>query len=410
MMASKSLPITKEMVWRAYEKVKRNNGSPGVDKQTITEFDSNLSGNLYKLWNRLSSGSYFPPAVKEVEIPKGDGRVRKLGIPTISDRIAQMVVKDYLEPTIEPIFHPNSFGYRPGKNAIQAVEQARRNCWDLDWAVDLDIQSFFDDIDHELLLKAVSKHTREKWVLLYITRWLTAPIQQEQQLQARTKGTPQGGVISPLLANLFLHYCFDKWMQLRYPEVRFERYADDIVLHFRTQKESLFILNRIQERFNACKLKVHPEKTKVVYCRDKKRDKSDHPVVSFDFLGFTFKARQCRIKTNNHVFYSFTPAISTKSRVKIANAIKARNLSRRITDNFEIFAAELNPQIRGWITYYGKFRKSELHKVFYQLNKRLTKWIADKYKLNIRRAVARNKALAKYNPKLFVHWEHGILP
>ncbi|WPV67029.1 reverse transcriptase domain-containing protein [Chitinophaga sp. LS1] len=194
MMASRSLPITKEMVWHAYGKVKRSNGSAGVDEETISMFDQNLSGNLYKLWNRLRSGSYFPPAVKEVAIPKGDGKVRKLGIPTVSDRIAQMVVKDYLEPIIEPIFHPNSFGYRPGKNALQAVEQARRNCWDLDWAVDLDIQSFFDDIDHELLLKAIERHTSEKWVLLYIRRWLTAPIHKEQQSEARTKGTPQGGV------------------------------------------------------------------------------------------------------------------------------------------------------------------------------------------------------------------------
>jgi len=410
MNESKSIPISKQMVWNAYQKVRANGGSAGVDRQSIEDFEQNLSDNLFKLWNRLASGSYFPPAVKEVEIPKANGKVRKLGIPTVSDRVAQMVIKDYLEPTIDPLFHPNSFGYRPGRSAHHALDQAKRNCWDLDWVVDLDIQSFFDEIDHDMLLKALQKHTTEKWVLMYVKRWLTVPVEQNGEQIARVKGTPQGGVISPLLANLFLHYAFDKWMQSRYPEVRFERYADDIILHFRTQKEAGFILNRIKERLNACKLKAHPEKTKIIYCRDQKRNKSDHAVVSFNFLGYTFKARQVRNKTTQHIFYSFTPAISKEARVKINNAIKARNIRRRINESLETFAQEMNPQIRGWIAYYGKHRKSEMGKVFFRLNKRISNWIRDKHKIGIREAVEKHKALAKANPKLFAHWEHGYRP
>jgi RNA-directed DNA polymerase len=413
MNESKSLPITKEMVWKSYQKVKANKGSAGIDKESIEMFDAKLSDNLYKLWNRLSSGSYFPPAVKEVEIPKGRGKVRKLGIPTVSDRIAQMVVKEYLEPNLDPIFHKSSFGYRPGKSAHQALEQAKMNCRTYDMVIDLDIKGFFDELDHELLLLALQKHTKEKWVLMYVQRWLTAKVQKHDgKQQARTVGTPQGGVISPLLSNLFLHYCFDKWMEINFPKLQFERYADDIIVHCRTPEQASHVLSRIEKRLADCKLRVHPEKTKLVYCRDSNRYRRTYPRVSFTFLGFTFKPRYCKSKEGN-LFYSFTPAISREAVKKINTAIKKLEIHRMTETKIEVIANMLNPSIRGWINYYGKFRKSELQKIFYVLNNRLFKWVRRKYKqykTNIMGAIWWLRRVAKANPNLFVHWQHGFKP
>ncbi|MEC4115309.1 group II intron reverse transcriptase/maturase, partial [Myroides pelagicus] len=225
---SRSIPITKQMVWEAYRKVKSNKGSAGVDEETLIDFDADLSKNLYKLWNRLSSGSYFPQSVKAVEIPKGNGGTRTLGIPTIADRIAQEVVKSYIEPRLEAVFVPSSYGYRPHKSAHDAIEQVRTNVRNYGWVIDMDIKSFFDEVDHDLLLKALSKHVTEKWVMLYIKRWLASPVSRNGVLEHKVgKGTPQGGVISPLLANLYLHYVLDKWLEKHYPNVRFVRYADD---------------------------------------------------------------------------------------------------------------------------------------------------------------------------------------
>ncbi len=232
---AKSFDISKQMVWNAYLKVKANKGSAGIDMQTMEGFEKNLKKNLYKIWNRLSSGSYFPPAVRRVDIPKSNGKLRPLGIPTISDRIAQMVVKDYLEPSVEPFFHNDSYGYRPGKSALDAIAQTRQRCWRDDWVLDLDIKGFFDTIDHKLVMKAVTQFTQCKWVLLYIQRWLKADVVMPNgQTVNRDLGTPQGGVISPLLANIFLHFVFDKWMGINFPKVHFERYADDIVVHCRS--------------------------------------------------------------------------------------------------------------------------------------------------------------------------------
>src|ERR1700720_1987890 len=288
---AKPFKIPKREVWEAFKRVKANQGAAGVDGQSISAFEANLSGNLYKLWNRMSSGSYFPPPVRRVDIPKANGGTRPLGIPTVADRIAQEVVRRYLEPLLEPRFHADSYGYRPGRSAIDAIRTARRRCWRADWVVDLDIKGFFDSIDHELLLKALRKHTDCRWVLLYVERWLRAPMQVEDGRQEpRTAGTPQGGVASPLLANLFLHYVFDRWMVRTHPYTLFERYADDIICHCRTKSGAVALLAQLEERFVACRLRLHPQKTKIVYCKDAHRT-GTYPVVSFDFLGYTFRPR-----------------------------------------------------------------------------------------------------------------------
>ena len=288
---AKPLPIGKRQVWEAYKRVKANRGAAGVDGQTLSHFDGDISNNLYKLWNRLASGSYLPPAVLRVEIPKSDGGIRPLGIPTVTDRIAQMVVKQVLEPLVEPVFHEDSYGYRPGKSAHQALAQTRKRCWKYAWVLELDIKGFFDNIDHVMLLKAVRHHTQEKWIVMYIKRWLTAPVQMpDGTLQARTRGTPQGGVISPLLANLFLHYVFDKWMQREYADVPFERYADDAVCHCKSQAQATKLMEDLGKRFAQCGLELHPVKTRIVYCKDEAR-RGNYVQTSFDFLGFTFRPR-----------------------------------------------------------------------------------------------------------------------
>ncbi len=291
MKEAKPFLISKRAVWEAYQKVKANKGAAGVDAQSIEDFDRRLKDNLYKIWNRMSSGSYFPPPVRTVKIPKADGSERRLGIPTVADRIAQTVVKEKLEPRIEPLFHPSSFGYRPGRSALDAVGKARRNCWDYDWVLDLDVRGFFDNIDWELLMKAVRKHAPEPWVVLYIERWLKAPAEEADGTRVeRTRGTPQGGVISPLLANLFLHYAFDQWMARQFPQLRFERYADDAIVHCRTRREAEEVWDAVAKRLKDCRLELHPQKTKIVYCKGDDR-RGNYPDQKFDFLGYTFSSQ-----------------------------------------------------------------------------------------------------------------------
>ena len=307
--------------------MKANNGAAGVDGQTIEEFESNLEGNLYKLWNRLVSGSYLPPAVLRVEIPKGDGEIRPLGIPTVADRIAQMVIKQHWEPALEKHFHRDSYGYRPGKSALDAVGAVRERCWRNDWVLDLDIKGFFDNISHELMLKAVAKHTDEKWVLLYIERWLKAPIEKrDEALIYPDKGTPQGGVISPLLANLFLHYAFDQWMEREFPGISFARYADDAVCHCKTEAQAEMLKRELIERMEEVGLELHPEKTKIVYCQDDDR-KQLYPRTSFDFLGYQFRARRSKNRYGKH-FINFSPAISPKAAKAIRQEMRRWKLHR----------------------------------------------------------------------------------
>jgi RNA-directed DNA polymerase len=376
---AKPFSISKRVVFEAYKRVKANKGAAGIDEESIADFEINLKDNLYKIWNRMSSGSYFPPPVRAVDIDKKDGGQRRLGVPTVSDRIAQMVAKIYFEPKVESYFHPDSYGYRPRKSAIEAVGVARQRCWRYDWVLDLDVKGFFDNIDHELMMLAVRKHTNSKWLLLYIDRWLKAPVQLEDgTLVSRDKGSPQGSVISPLLANLFLHYVFDEWMRRHYSTIPFERYADDIIVHCRSKEQVGFIRSKIEKRLLECKLEAHPEKTKIVYCKDSNR-KGNYPTKRFDFLGYSFQPRLAKGR-GNRFFVNFSPALSSKAAKSIRKAI--RNWKIHLMSDKSIFdlSMDANPVIRGWINYYGMYYKSALHPIFNQLNRALIKWAMRKYK------------------------------
>jgi len=403
---AKPFSIAKSEVWQAYKKVKANQGAAGVDGQSIEEFERDLSNNLYKLWNRMSSGSYFPPPVRRVEIPKPDGRMRPLGIPTVADRIAQMVVMQRLGPKLEPYFHPDSYAYRLGKSALEGVGQARKRCWQYNWVLDLDIKGFFDNIDHELLMRAVRKHTKCRWMLLYIERWLRAPAQLvDGQMLQRDKGVPQGGVISPLLANLFLHYAFDKWMEREFPTVAFERYADDVICHCMSEKQAKYLLGCIKQRLAECLLELHPEKTKIVYCKDANRPGS-YPNVKFDFLGFTFRPRMS--KNRKGTFYvRFSPAVSKEATKSIRQTIRSWRLPRRSDKSLEDCARMFNPVIRGWINYYGSCSHSALCPTLWHLDRLLSMWASRKYKrLRGRQRGAQQwlRRIRKRQPWLFVHW------
>ena len=409
---TKSIPVSKEQVWLAYKKVKANQGSAGVDQISMEEFDAQRSKHLYKLWNRLASGSYFPPPVKEVEIPKKDGKVRKLGIPTIADRVAQMVVKEYLEARFEKIFSPNSYGYRPEKSAHQALEKVRQNCRKTDWVIDLDIKGFFDNIDHERLMLAVQKHVPEKWCLLYIQRWLTMPVQTKsgELIQKQGKGTPQGGVISPLLANLFLHYAMDKWLEQNHPNVEYVRYADDAILHCRTKTEAEQTLTALDERMKACGLELHPEKTKQVYCRDYRRQDT-YETVKFDFLGYSFQPRSTKSKQTGKLFLGFDCAISISSKKRIADKLEDLKIDRLNFKSIVGVALYLEPFIRGWINYYGKYRITELKPVFLLLRQRLVWWARKRYKrykTNMVKAYRWLDRVQKQFPNLFYQWRYGF--
>ena len=406
MSKAKPFSISKRVVFEAYKRVKANKGAAGVDGESIADFEKDLKNNLYKIWNRMSSGSYFPPAVRLVEIAKKGGGQRKLGVPTVSDRIAQMVAKMYFEPEVDCYFHPDSYGYRPGKSAIEAVGVARKRCWRHDWVLDCDIKAFFDEIDHELLMRAVRKHTDNKWLLLYIERWQKAPVQAEDgTLISREKGSPQGSVISPLLANLFLHYAFDEWMRRNHDNIPFERYADDILVHCTSERQARWIKAVIERRLKECRLELNPEKTKIVYCRDSRR-KGKYPDKKFDFLGYTFRPRGSKDRYGR-LFVGFLPAISDEAAKTIRSTIRSWRIHRMTDKSLKDLACMFNPKIRGWINYYGQFYKSALYRVLNQLNGALQRWAMRKYKKLRRR---RRKAfhwmgrIAKQMPHLFAHW------
>jgi RNA-directed DNA polymerase len=328
MSKAKSFDISKKVVWEAYQRVKANQGAAGVDSESLEEFERDLKNNLYKIWNRMSSGTYFPPPVRSVAIPKKDGGERRLGIPTVADRIAQAVARRYLEPMVEPQFHPDSYGYRPGKSAHQALATTRERCWRNDWVIDLDIRGFFDNLDHGLVLRAVRKYTDCRWILLYIERWLKAPVQLgDGTLVGRDRGTPQGGVISPLLANIFLHLAFDTWMAREHPEVPFERYADDVVAHCKTEAHAKRVLSRIDERLRRCKLEVHPSKTKIVYCKDEDR-RGRYPEEKFSFLGYAFQPRRSKNRWGK-CFINFSPAVSNEAAKKMRQTMQLNSARRR---------------------------------------------------------------------------------
>jgi len=401
--------ISKMEVMEAWKRVKANRGAAGIDDESIKDFEGNLKDNLYKIWNRMTSGSYFPPPVKTVEIPKADGGKRKLGIPTVGDRVAQMVAKMQLEPRVEPKFHPDSYGYRPDKSAHDAVGQARQRCWSYDWVLDLDIKGFFDNIPHDLMMKAVRKHAREKWEVLYIERWLKAPAQDEQgNLTVREKGTPQGGVISPLLANLFLHYAFDRWMDEHHPETPFERYADDIIVHGRNQAQMQRMKEEIAQRLAECGLELHPEKTKIVYCRDGKRRK-EHEHEKFTFLGFEFRAREAKSSLGR--FVNFLPAISEKAIKMIREEIRTWKVHLRSDKSLEELSRMYNPIVRGWVQYYGRYYRSRLDWVFAPLEGALIRWACRKYKkLHRRQGRAQHwlRRISLRAQNLFAHWQIAV--
>ena len=411
-MALKSFDISKSVVVQAWERVKANHGAAGVDGQSIAEFEKDLKQNLYRIWNRMSSGSYFPPPVRAVEIPKAAGNgVRVLGVPTVSDRVAQTVVRSYLEPLVEPLFHPDSYGYRPGRSALDAVGVCRKRCWKTDWVIDLDIRAFFDSLDHALVLRTVAKHTDLAWVLLYVRRWLEAPLQQaDGTLQMRDRGTPQGSAISPLLANLFLHYAFDRWLAREFPAVRFERYADDAVIHCISKSQAQHVLRRLVARMGEVGLELHPDKTRIVYCKDKNR-RGSHEHERFNFLGYTFGPRLAA-SAHGH-FVSFSPAVSASATKAIRVKIRAWRLHQRSESSLGQIAEAINSIVRGWITYYGRFYRSRLYPSLRNINDYLVRWAMRKYKrLKNRASTAREwlTVIAARQPDLFVHWRLGLVP
>ena len=348
---AKSYDIPKTLIWEAFQRVKANGGTAGVDAETIEQFESHVKDNLYKLWNRLSSGSYFPPTVKGVPIPKKSGGVRMLGVPTVADRVAQTAVKLVLEPLLEPIFHKDSYGYRPGRSALDAVALVRRRSWDYDWVVEFDIKGLFDNINHELLLRALKKHCQNPWVLLYVERWLKAPMQMSNgEIKERKLGTPQGGVVSPLLANLFLHYAFDVWVARNLCSVRFCRYADDGVVHCKSKEQAEFALRKITDRFRECGLELHPDKTKLIYCQDINR-KESYPNVQFTFLGYTFQPRKA-VDKYGRIYVNFSPAVSRDALRSMRQTIRGWHLQLKCEKELTDLSAMFNAVLRGWHGYY----------------------------------------------------------
>jgi RNA-directed DNA polymerase len=412
MKRAKSFEISKHLVWEAYRRVKANRGSAGVDNVSIAEFEHGLKGNLYRVWNRMSSGCYMPPPVKLVEIPKSQGGTRPLGIPTVSDRVAQMVVVLTIEPDIAPHFHEDSYAYQKNKSAHDAISKALERGYKFFWAIDLDISKFFDTIDHGLLLKALKRHITCPWALMYVQRWLTAPYMTEDgTLVERTKGIPQGSVIGPILANLFLHYAFDEWMKRNYSDIQFERYADDIVCHCVSLKQANFVKQAIRKRLADCKLSLNEAKTKIVYCKMKGRA-LEHDCIQFDFLGYTFRPRSAKALSGER-FLNFSPAISNGARKKIWATVRDWDPNYWSPFRLDDIAKRINPVIQGWINYYGKYNKSVLQKILISVNMKLSRWVRSKYKDFNKRKLAsiyRLGDMALANPNLFAHWKYGVVP
>jgi len=411
----KPFQISKWKVWEAYERVKANKGAAGVDEQSISEFEADRDRNLYKIWNRMSSGSYFPPPVKAVEIPKAGGKgVRLLGVPTVADRVAQTVARLYLEPQVEPVFHPDSYGYRPGKSALDAVAACRKRCWRADWVIDMDIRAFFDTVPWDLVRKAVAHHISpgQRWILLYVERWLKAPLQQaDGTLVARDRGTPQGSAISPLIANLFMHYAFDAWMARDFPGIWFERYCDDAVVHCASEKQARHMRAAIAARLAEVGLELHPGKTRIVYCKDADR-RGDHEVTSFTFLGYEFRPRLAKNRHGKH-FVSFLPAVSRDAMKAMGAEIRSWHWAKRSDKSLGDLALMFNSVVQGWINYYGRFYRSRLLYFLRGLNRHLMRWACRKYKRlkrRERRAMAWLAEIARRSPHLFAHWRLGARP
>ena len=409
---NKPFHIDKRLVYEAYKAVKSNRGAAGVDEQTIEQFEADLSGNLYRIWNRMSSGSYFPPPVRAVSIPKKSGGERILGVPTVADRVAQMVVKQVIEPILDSIFLADSYGYRPNKSALDAVGVTRERCWRYDWVLEFDIRGLFDNIDHTLLMRAVRKHVTCPWALLYIERWLKAPMVDEAgERIERSRGTPQGGVVSPILSNTFLHYAFDLWMVRTHPDLRWCRYADDGLVHCRSEQEAQALKGELHARLEACGLELHPTKTKIVYCKDGKR-RGTYPNVQFDFLGYCFRPRLVRRFRDNTLFCGFNPAVSASAMKAMRSAIRDLNLRRQTQLALHDIAQQINPLLRGWLEYYGRYAPSALYPLLRYVNQTLLAWAMRKFKrfkAHKIRASGFLQRLAADRSDLFAHWQLGMV-
>jgi RNA-directed DNA polymerase len=404
----KPFKIPKRLVWEAYQQVKANKGAAGVDGQSIGDFEADLRNNLYKIWNRMSSGTYFPPPVRAVEIPKHGGGTRILGVPTVADRVAQTVAALALEPRTESIFHPDSYGYRPRRGALDAVAKCRERCWKKDWVIDLDVRKFFDSVDHDLMVKAVEANTtpEQRWVVLYVKRWLKAPILlPDGRLADRDRGTPQGSAVSPVLANLFLHYAFDSWLGREFPAAEFERYADDAVVHCATERQARLVLAALSERMESVGLELHPAKTKIVYCKDRNR-RLDCEHTSFTFLGYTFRARKAPTREGTSMFSAFLPAVSRDALKAMGAEVRRWRINLRTTSDIAELARWMNPVIRGWMTYYGRFYRTELHGLLRRINTYLVRWARRKFKRlrAFKRAKRWWNGLLRRQPALFAHW------
>jgi group II intron reverse transcriptase/maturase len=397
-------------VFDAWKCVKANRGGAGIDAQSIAEFEENLANNLYALWNRMASGSYLPSPVKEVPIPKRNGGIRFLGVPTVADRVAQTVVKSYLEPKLDPLFDEDSYGYRPGRSAKDAIRVTRERCWKFNWVLEFDVKGAFDALDHGLIMKALRKHTDCKWALLYVERWLTAPSMDEAgKISNRDRGTPQGGVISPLLMNLFMHYAFDRWIRREIPNCRFARYADDAVVHCLNEQMAQMVKQRLAERFAACGLTLHPEKTRIVYCRDTKR-RADYPVRQFTFLGFTFRPRST-LARDGRIFVGFQPAVSREALTQMRQRIRSWHLPRQTSQELSDFSAKYDAVLRGWWNYYGSFLPSAMAPVFRHFDAALAYWARRKYRRlskKMRRSQHWLLQVAQREPYRFIHWRHRV--
>jgi RNA-directed DNA polymerase len=409
---TKPFEISKKQVVQAYREVKEKAGAAGIDEESMEDFERNLKDNLYRIWNRMSSGSYFPPAVKGVPIPKKSGGIRLLGVPTVSDRIAQTVVKKILEPMLDPVFDENSFGYRPNRSAHDAIAVTKQRCWEYDWVVEFDIKGLFDNIDHDLLQKALKKHCDCKWILLYVERWLKAPMQDnEGNVINRNKGTPQGGVVSPILANLFLHYVFDTWVKREMPTIVFCRYADDGLLHCRSLRQAEYVLKRIAKRFIECGLEIHSTKSGIIYCKDKNRD-GNYERISFDFLGFTFRPRRC-VNGKGVIHPNFLPGISRTSQKAINREIRRWHIQIKNDKSLVDLSKMFNPILQGWSNYYGRFYPSAMRVIWKHFNSYLVQWVRRKYKRyasHKTRAYKYLNCLARANSHLFTHWKLGVFP
>jgi RNA-directed DNA polymerase len=403
-LQDKPFDVPKSLVWEAYKRVKANKGAAGVDRCSMEMFEKDLKKNLYKIWNRMSSGTYFPPAVKAVEIPKPGG-TRILGVPTVADRIAQTVVALTLEVRTEAIFHDDSYGYRPKRSALQAVERCRQRCWKRDWVLDLDVQKFFDSVDHALMVKAVEANTDQRWVVLYVKRWLVAPLQlPDGTLQQRDRGTPQGSAVSPVLANIFMHYAFDMFLAREFPTVEFERYADDAVVHCVTERQARQVWAVLSQRMEDVGLRLHPDKTKLVYCKDSRR-RGSFPNTSFRFLGYTFGPRKARYP-DGKAFTSFLPAVSPEALKEMGQRVREWRIHLRTRLDLNGLADWINPVVSGWMTYYGRFYRSQLYPFLRRINAYLMRWARKKYKRlrGYKRFRAWWSGLIDREPGLFKHW------